>query len=137
MSEENKAVFRSMMDVFDSGNLAKLDEVVDANYIENSPAPNLAPGIEGLKQLISMLRSAFPDLNSTVDDLIAEGDKVVGRVTAHGTHKGQFMGIAPSGNEMTIQEIHIIRIGGGKVMEHWGILDQLGLMQQIGAFPSR
>ncbi len=137
MSEENKAIFRSIMDVVNSGNLAKADEVFDANYVENSAAPDQAPGVEGFKQLISMLRSAFPDLNSTVEDLIAEGDKVVGRVTASGTHKGELMGIAPSGNQVTISEIHIIRIAGGKVVEHWGIVDQLGLMQQIGAIPSQ
>ncbi len=137
MSEENKAIFRSIMDVVNSGNLAKADEVFDANYVENSAAPDQAPGVEGFKQLISMLRSAFPDLHSTVEDLIAEGDKVVGRVTASGTHKGELMGIAPSGNQVTISEIHIIRIAGGKVVEHWGIVDQLGLMQQIGAIPSQ
>ncbi len=137
MSEENKAIFRSIMDVVNSGNLGKADEVFDANYVEHSAAPDQAPGVEGFKQLISMFRSAFPDLNSTVEDLIAEGDKVVGRVTASGTHKGELMGIAPSGNQVTISEIHIIRIAGGKVVEHWGIVDQLGLMQQIGAIPSR
>ncbi len=137
MSEENKAIFRSLIDVVDSGNLAKADEVFHANYVDNSAAPNQAPGVEGFKQLISMLRSAFPDLNSTVEDLIAEGDKVVGRVTASGTHNGELMGIAPSGNQVTISEIHIIRIASGKVVEHWGIVDQLGLMQQIGAIPSQ
>lgn len=83
-----------------------------------------------------MIRAAFPDLHVTVEDMVAEGDKVVARVTMSGTHKGEFMGIAPTGKQITVGIIEILRIAGGKVVEHWNVVDSLGMMQQLGAVPA-
>ena len=93
-------------------------------------------GIEGLKQFVSMIRAGFPDLRVTLEDEIAEGEKVVTRWIAQGTHQGELMGIAPTGNRVTIRGITIHRIGEGKIVEEWENWDALGMMQQIGAVPS-
>ena len=137
MSEENKAKFRRMIDeVFTKGNLAVIDELIDPNMIEHSPTPGQEPGLEGLKKLVTEFRTAFPDLRSTVEDLIAEGDKVAGRMTTSGTHQGEFMGIPATNKRVTFSEIHIVRIANGKAVEHWGNSDDLGMMQQLGAIPT-
>ena len=135
MSEENKAAFQRITDVFSSGNLAAFDEVVSPQYVEHNPAPGQGSGPEGLKQMATMFLTAFPDMKVTVEDMIAEGDKVVGRVTARGTHKGEFMGVAPTNKVVTLQEIHICRFSEGKMVEHWGLEDSLGMMQQLGLIP--
>ena len=95
MSEQNKADFRRVVEAFESGNVDVFDELIDPNMIDHSPVPGQEPGMDGLKKLVTMFRAAFPDLRSTVEDLIAEGDKVVGRMTTSGTHRGEFMGIPP------------------------------------------
>ena len=83
-----------------------------------------------------MYRAAFPDLQLSVDDLFAEGDRVVARWTSRGTHQGEMMGISPSGKHVQISEIDIFRVSAGKLAEHWGVFDQLGMLQQIGAVPA-
>ncbi len=85
-----------------------------------------------MKQYFSSLHSAFPDVHMDVEDMIAEGDKVVARVSVSGTHQGEFMGIDPTGNRVTITGIDILRIVDGKVVEHWGNFDDLGMLQQLG-----
>ena len=104
--------------------------------IEHSPLPGQAPGAEGLKQIMGMFFAAFPDLHGTIEDEITEGDKLVQRMTSRGTHKGDFMGIAPTGKQVTFTEMHIIRIVNGKAVEHWSEADQLGMMQQLGVVPA-
>jgi predicted ester cyclase len=136
MSEQNKAVFRRIVDeVFNQGKLTTADEL-GTGYVEHTPAPGQAPGIEGFKQMVQMFRGAFPDLRLKIEDLIAEGDRVVARMTTSGTHQGEFMGLAPTGKRFTISEIHILRIANGKVLEHWGISDDFGMLQQLGAVPA-
>ena len=137
MSEENKALFRrATEEVFNKGNLDAIDEFMAPDMVDHSLVPGQDPGPEGFKKLVTMFRAAFPDLHSTVEDLIAEGDKVVGRMTTRGTHQGEFMGIAATGKQIEFSEIHIIRIAGGKAVEHWGISDDMGMMQQLGVIPS-
>lgn len=138
MSEENQAKFRRVVEeTFGKGNLNVIDELIDPNMIEHSPVPGQEPGLEGLKKLVTEFRIAFPDLRSTVQDLIAEGDKVVGRMTTSGTHRGEFMGISATGKRMEISEIRIVRIANGKAVEHWGNSDDLGMMQQLGVIPDQ
>ena len=139
MSEENKRLFaRFIEEAMNKGNLAAVDEMVAADAIEHDPAfPGQAPGAEGMKQIVTMFRGAFPDLHVHVEDLIAEGDKVVGRLVSHGTHKGELMGIAATGKEISISEMHIVRISGGKMVEHWGIADNMTMMQQLGVAPAQ
>ena len=136
MSQENKALFeRVIEEVFNKGDLAVADEIIATDFIENDPMPGQESGLTGLKAMVGVFRTAFPDIHITIEDLIAEGAKVVGRVTTHGTHKGEFAGIPPTGKHVTVKEIHIVRIVNGKAAEHWGIEDTLGMMQQLGAVP--
>lgn len=136
--EQNKINFRRIPEeIFNQGNLALADELFAADYIEHvPPAPGWPSGVAGFKQFVMTLRAAFPDFHYTVeDDAIAEGDKVVGRITGHGTHQGELMGIPPTGKYATWSEIHIGRFAGGKLVEHWANLDQLGMLQQLGVVP--
>ena len=135
MSEANKQVVQQICDVFTKGNVEALDNFVSDQMVDHNPSPGQAPGVQGMKDLVTMFRAAFPDLQVTVEDLIAEGDKVVGRITAKGTHKGEFMGTPATNKQISIQEIDIARIAGGKIVEHWGLEDSLGLMQQLGMIP--
>jgi steroid delta-isomerase-like uncharacterized protein len=139
MSEENKALARRSWEVGTEESLDTLEEalaqVYAGNCILHEPDEDIV-GIEGLTQYVSMMRSAFPDLRITLEDDMAEGDKVVSRWIAQGTHQGELMGAAPTGNQVTITGITIHRIEDGKIVEEWENWDALGLMQQIGAVPS-
>ncbi len=131
-AEENKAIARRGYEAINQKNLDALDEVVASDMTDHDPAPGQAPGLEGVKQYFSSLHAAFPDVQMDVEDMIAEGDKVVARVSVSGTHRGEFMGIAPTGNRVTIAGIDILRVADGKIVEHWGKFDDLGMMQQLG-----
>ena len=135
MSEENKAAFRRVTDVFSSGDFSAFDDLIAPDMVEHNPAPGQGPGPEGMKQMAGMFRTAFPDARITVEDLIAEGDKVVGRMSFTGTNTGEFMGAPATNKSVTIQEIHICRFSGGKMVEHWGLEDSMGMMQQLGLIP--
>jgi predicted ester cyclase len=138
MSEENKELVRRLMDEgINQGNIGLIDEFFAPDFVEHEELPpGIPPGREAVKQFTTMFRSAFPDLNVTFDDLLAEGDKVVVRSTWSGTHNGEFMGIAPTGKSMSVGVIDIIRFAGGKIVEHWGQMDRMGLMQQLGVVPA-
>jgi steroid delta-isomerase-like uncharacterized protein len=135
--EENKALMRRLYEeIHNKGNMAVADELVAADFVDhNAPSPDIPPGPEGVKQIFTMLRSAFPDFHVTVEDMLAEEDKVMARVTVHGTHKGEFIGIAPTGKLITMPVVDIVRIAGGKIVERWGVEDNLSMMQQLGIIP--
>lgn len=119
--EENRArAHRYVEEVFNKGNLAVIDELVATDFVEHNPFPGQASGIAGEKQAVSMLRTAFPDLHTTIEDIITEDDKMVIRVTARGTQRGEFMGNPATGREVAMTEIHILRVANGKSVEHWG-----------------
>jgi steroid delta-isomerase-like uncharacterized protein len=133
MSEQNKAVARAVLDAFSGGDLDSLDDVVAADAVDHDPYnPYREEGLEGLKKVIGMYRSAFPDLQISVEDQIAEGDKVVTRWVGTGTHQGELMGAAPTGKTTVVGGIGIDRVENGKVVEAWGYWDALGMMQQLG-----
>jgi predicted ester cyclase len=135
-TEENKALIRRLMEQANSkGNLDVVDELVAPDYVLHTPASPTGEvhGTEDYKQLISMQRSAAPDLIFMVEDQIAEGQKVVTRYSARGTHQGEFMGSAPTGKQANTTGIVISRIAGGKIAEEWLEWDVLGLMHQLGA----
>ncbi len=138
MSEENKAVSRRVVEeVFTRGNLDGLDEIVDPNFVNHDPAsPEEVRGPEGLKQFVQLYRSAFPDLEVTIEDQVAEGDEVASRWSARGTHQGELFGIPPTGRETRVTGITIDRIQGGKIVESYNNWDTLGLLQQLGAVPA-
>jgi steroid delta-isomerase-like uncharacterized protein len=134
-TEQNKALFRRMVEeIFNRGNMSLADEFIAPDFVEHEELPpGIPPGREGVKQLTAMLRSAFPDFKATIDDMIAEGDKVVVRMTWRGTHKGEFMGIPPTGKSVSFGVIDIVRFAGDKFVEHWGLMDSTSMMQQLGA----
>ena len=136
-TEENKALVRHGYEELNKGNLARLDEGFAANVVVHAPGGQEAHGLEEGKRLIIKLWRAFPDHHETVDDMVAEGDKVVTRVRWTGTHQGEFQGIAPTGKQVTLKAITIYRIVGGKIVEVWEEADILGLMQQLGVIPSQ
>jgi len=137
MSDENKAIARRVQEeAFNQGNLAVIDELVSADYVDHDLPPGFPPGREGFKQMVAMYRAAFPDVQMTIDDVVAEGDKVVMRWTAKGTHQGELMGIPPTNKQVTVTGVDINRLAGGKLAEHWGHFDQMGMMQQLGVIPS-
>jgi len=134
-ANENKAtVRRSFEEVFNQGNLDAVEEIFASDYVLHDPtSPEEIRGTEGMKQYVSMYRSAFPDLQQTIEDQFAEGKKVATRLTARGTHQGELIGIPPTGNRVEAAGIIINRISGGKIAESWANYDALGMMQQIGA----
>jgi len=132
-TKENKAGQRRVAEeVFNKGNLAIIPELFAPNYVSHESG---AKGPEGFKQAVTMGRTAFPDLHMTIDDMVAEGDKVVTRYTFTATHKGEYMGIAPTGKKVTVSGIVITRWVGGKEVEAWGVMDTLAMMQQMGVVP--
>ena len=139
MSQENKALTRRSWEIVAKGSLETLDDALQEVYADtivmHEPDEDVR-GIEGLRQFVSMIRSALPNLRVTLEDDVAEGDKVVSLWRAQGTHQGELMGIAPTGNEVAITGITIHRIEEGKIVEEWENWDALGLIQQIGAVPA-
>jgi predicted ester cyclase len=113
------------------------DEIFAPNFVWHGSGPGQETGVENLKHFFVMLHSGFPGFQSTIEDLLtdSEGDKVVLRFTFHGTHQGEFMGIAPTGKQVTMSGIDILRIADSKIEEMWNQEDVLGMMQQIGAIP--
>ena len=131
-TEENKALVRRWFEeVVNKGNLDVLDEICAPTYVEAGDVV----GPEGPKQYFTEIRTASPDFHITVEDMIAEGDKVAVRWTFRGTHKGEYMGIAPTGKQVTVTGITIWCIADGKFVESWENKDDLGLMQQLGVIP--
>jgi predicted ester cyclase len=134
MSERNKTASRRFLDeVWNKGNIDFIDEALDANYVNHSAPPGLSSDREGFKQFVNLYRGAFPDVQMTVEDIIAEGDTVVTRFTSRGTHDGDFMG---AGKKVTVTGITIIRYAGDKAVEAWSEFDQAGMLMQIGAIPA-
>ena len=137
-AEENKAVVRrEMEELFNhTGNLDVADEIIDPNYTSYEPTSGETRGIEGAKQFAATYREAFPDLENTIEDMVAEGDKVVVRFRARGTHQGETEAFGPpTGKQMEITGITIKRISDGKIVESWTNFDALGMMQQLGHIP--
>ena len=136
-TEENKALVRRWWEETDKGNNAIVDELCAPDYIDHSPPlPGMGPGRGGVHNANAALRAAFPDTVHIIEELIAEGDKVVTRLRGRATFTGEVLGIPPTGNVVEITGISIHRIADGKLVEHWANADQLGLMQQLGALPA-
>jgi len=134
--EENKAMVRRIWEeVMNKGDLAVADEIMATNYIFHGPGGVNANGPEGFKQYVAMYRTAFPDIHCTIEDMVAEGEKVVSRFTLRGTHLGDMMGIAPTSKKAEIIGIVISRFAGGKEVEAWGSYDTLSMYQQLGVTP--
>ena len=134
--EDNKAIVRHYLEeAWNKGNVGILDELMAPTYARYMSGQASPLSREGQKQRITTFHRALPDLHLTIEDLIAEGDKVVFRVTVRGTQEGALMGISPTGKQVSVTAIDIARVADGKIVEHWGQMDMLGLLQQLGALP--
>ena len=134
MSAENEALVRRYVEeVYDQRKLGVVDEIFAADFALHDPdLPGAASGPEGIKRIVEAFLGGFPDLRVTLDDELSSGDKVVTRWTARGTHRGELMGIAPSGNRIEVTALGIWRVSGGKIAEAWLVFDALGMMRQLG-----
>jgi steroid delta-isomerase-like uncharacterized protein len=131
--EENKKIVRRYQEIYNSNNLDTLSEVVSENLLTPRIMPGIPSGIEGAKAAHRIMLAGFPDYQTMIDDLFAEGDKVAARITMTGTHQGDFMGIPPTGKHVSFTGIYIAKITNGKIVEHWGEEDGVSLLQQLGA----
>jgi predicted ester cyclase len=132
--EEDKAKVRRLIEEFiNKGNMAVADETFADNFVNHDSMSATKDG-QGLKQYVTMLHTAFPDFHCAIEDLVAEGDRVVVRLTCRGTHRGELMGISPTGRQINVTAISILRFAGGKVMERWNSTDNLGILQQLEVF---
>ena len=134
-TEENKVVVRRAYEEFNKQNWAGIEELYAPTYVWHGTGVIPDMDLAGLKQMCTAGWTAFPDQHYTVEDLIAEGDKVVHRATLRGTHQGDLLGIPPTGKVVTVTGIYISRFAGGKCVEEWRNVDDLGLMQQLGVIP--
>ena len=137
----NKATFRRFRDAVNTGDAelisTTIDELVAPDVLIRTPLPLDVTGAQAAKQVWTMLIRGLPDLHLTIEDLIAEGDKVVMRATVTGTHQGEYMGLPPTGKSITYNEIFIWRFAGGRITEMWGVVDVFSQMKQLGVIPAQ
>jgi predicted ester cyclase len=135
--EENKALFRrTYEELLNRGDLDVADELVAPEFINHEAPPGRDRGPDSMRGLATMLRTAFPDLRFEIEELVAEGDTVAGRLTMSGTHEGPLMGTPPTGRSVRQDHMHFVRFRDDKAVEHWGVRDDLGMMQQLGVIPA-
>lgn len=129
-----KELYREYVEVvWNQKNLAALDTYLSPDFMDHTAPPGTPPGLEGTRQLFAMLQAAFPDYQTTIELQVAEGDLLVSRLIERGTQRGVLFGIPPTGRLITLTSTRIVRVRDGKMCEHWGNSDELGLMQQLGA----
>ena len=134
---DHRASIRRLYDLINAGDIDGFGRQVADDFVEHNEVPGLPPTKAGVVQNFRMLTAAFPDFQMHVEDVIASGDKAVARVRVTGTHKGEFMGLPATGKSATVDLIDITRFGDdGLAREHWGVVDQLALMQQLGVIPA-
>jgi predicted ester cyclase len=136
-AEENKVIVRRFVEEVGFGkNLDLLDELVSTEFVNHNPLPGAGSDFEGLRQAFMILHSAFPDFHGTIEHLVAEGDLVVFHGTNQGTHQGNLLGISPTDRRVSFSGMVIFRMVEGKIVERWAQLDNLSLLQQLGAIPA-
>ena len=135
-TEMTKTVERITLEVFNNDNFGLIDELVSTNFVEHTAQLGFAPTREGFKAAAIALKKAFPDLRYTIEDSIESGDRIVQRVTARGTMQHEYMGMRATGKPATWTEMHIGRVVNGRLTEHWGLVDQLSLLVQLGIIES-
>lgn len=134
VEQENKALIRRYFEAIDTGKIEVLDEFVATDFLNHNPFPGTSADREGLKQAFTISLATTPGYH-TVDDLIAEGDKVVACISGYGTHAGEIMGVPATGKPLQFRSISIWRVASGKIVEHWSQVDVLSLLQQLGVIP--
>jgi steroid delta-isomerase-like uncharacterized protein len=134
--EQNKALMRNYIEeAWNKGNLDFIDKNFSSDFVSHGTLPGQPTNRDGVKRVIGTIRNAIPDLHITIEDMLAEGDKVASRWVTKGTHKGDLMGAKPTGNKISVSETVVVRVKDGKVVEGWANRDDLGFLQQIGLIP--
>jgi predicted ester cyclase len=135
-AEERKEIVRRFIDEYQTGaDEAAFAELLDPDVVDHSRPPGIAPGAEGVRQQFDGFRAGLPDFRATILHQVAEGDLVITHKVFHGTHTGELLGIPATGREVEIVVMDVVRVSGGRIVEHWGLVDRLGLLQQLGALP--
>jgi hypothetical protein len=136
----HKAVFSRLHDAVNTGDLAvisrTIDEIAEPGLLFHAPVPAGGSGVEALKQVWAVLLRAFPDIHVTVEDMVAEGDKIAARNTVTGTNLGEYRGTAPTGKRVTYNEMFVARFAGSRIAEVWGVVDVLSQLRQLGMIPA-
>jgi len=130
-AEQHREVYRRVIDAISCGDADALDGLLAADVVDHNPMPGQAPGLEGFKEWMGAVRASFPDLTGSIEDVVAEGDRVAGRVTWYGTHHGPFAGHAATGRPVSFTAIHIVRLADGRIAEWWGAANVLDAIEQI------
>jgi len=136
MGTDLKTKLERTLEVLNEGNIGLIDELYAPDFVTHTATPGIPPTRDGFKQFARALRTAFPDIRYTLEDSIEAGDKFVSRVSASGTMRGDFAGMPATGKHATWSEIHIVRAADGRVIEQWGLVDQLGMFVQLGVIPA-
>ena len=135
-AENNKAVIRKFLDeVINQNRMDRADDLVVEDFVELDPLPGQRQGREGLKEVLGMMRTAFPDIHWVVEEMVAEGEKVVTRFTWTGTHRGSFLGVPATGKSVSVKGVVIDELAGGKMSASRMLMDSLGMLQQLGVVP--
>jgi steroid delta-isomerase-like uncharacterized protein len=136
-SDAAKAVVRrNTEEVQGGGNFEVFDELFADDFLDHTPQPGRTPDKDGARQLYKLLRTAFPDFHADIHWQLADGDRVTTYKTYHGTHRGEFLGVAPTGRKIQFETVDVMRVRNGKIAEHWGVANLFSLMQQLGAWPA-
>lgn len=136
-TQDNVSVFRRIVDeLFMNNNPEAFEELLSPDFVDHEGVPGVPPTREGVKQLIAAVHAAFPDFQVDIEHVVAQDDLVVFMTTWRGTQSGPFMGVPPSGKQVAWKVYDTVRIVDGKCVEHWGLMDQLSLMQQLGVIPT-
>ena len=136
MSAANKELARLLLEEdISRGDEAVAERIIHPDFVDHTNPPGMQHGLAGHKAIVALFRAAFPDRWWQIEDLIAGGDRVVARTTMTGTHRGDFFGIPAAGRPVTLTGVHIMRVADGRIAEHWGNNDDLGLLRQLGAVP--
>jgi predicted ester cyclase len=133
--EENKQLVRRYQEIYNNNNLDALTEVLSEDLLTPRIMPGIPPGLEGARAAHRIMLLGFPDYQTVIEDLVAEGDTVAARITMTGTHTGDFMGIAATGTQVEFSGMYMVRIKEGKIVEHWSEEDGVSLLTQLGAMP--
>jgi steroid delta-isomerase-like uncharacterized protein len=136
MADYKALAQRWFTEVMNEGKLEVIDEICSQDFIDHDPLPGTSPDFAGLKDFVTQVRSAFPDIETTAEDILVEGDRLAVRSTIRGTHKGDFMGIPASGKKVEVSNYDFVRFENDQAAEHWGTIDSAALMEQIGATPA-
>jgi steroid delta-isomerase-like uncharacterized protein len=136
MADYKALAQRWFTEVMNQGNEDVIDEITAPNFVDHDPLPGTSPDRDGLHDFVKQVRSAFPDVEAEIDDILVEGDRVAVRSTVRGTHEGDFMGIAATGKKVEFANYDFVRIENDQAVEHWGTIDSAALMEQLGAVPA-